>query len=69
MKNRKTIENYTGYTKIIGKESGLVFLFLFLNYLVLFFFVCLVFFFASRVDMIVLLVYNSVCQQGFGRLC
>ena len=26
-------------------------------------------FFASGVDMIMLVVYNSVCQQGFGRLC
>lgn len=33
------------------------------------FFIRLSFFFASWVDMIVLLVYNSVCQQGFGRLC
>lgn len=26
-------------------------------------------FFASWVDMVVLVVYNGVCQQGFGRLC
>ena len=33
------------------------------------FFIRLSFFFASRVDMFMLVVYNSVCQQGFGRLC
>nr|DAT58183.1 MAG TPA: hypothetical protein [Caudoviricetes sp.] len=26
-------------------------------------------FFAPGVDMVRLVVYNSVCQQGFGRLC
>lgn len=33
------------------------------------FFYSVVFFFDLGVDMIVLVVYNSVCQQGFGRLC
>ena len=33
------------------------------------FFYSTVIFFASGVDMVVLVVYNCVCQQGFGRLC
>lgn len=33
------------------------------------FFIRWSFFFDLGVDMVVLVVYNSVCQQGFGRLC
>ena len=37
--------------------------------LISFIFYSVVFFFDLGVDMIMLVVYNKSCQQGFGRLC